>query len=96
MATTTRRFTQRHYDHMAAEIAGSENSKVEKLTVVKFLIETFQDESDKFKRDLFIRACGFTVSEFVMFVGASVGAVLDDLGPVEGGPWPAADRSPSD
>ena len=72
MATT---FAQRHYKYMAAKIAGSDDSKVEKLTAVKFLIGAFQDDSDKFKRNLFVQACGFTT--LASFVGAHTADTAD-------------------
>ena len=54
---------------MAAEIAGSGDSKVEKLMAVRFLVVVFQDDSEKFKRNLFIQACGFTMAELASFMG---------------------------
>lgn len=52
-------FTQRHFIHMADEVANSTATRDEKLAIVRFLAEAFSADSDNFKVDLFVRKCGF-------------------------------------
>lgn len=55
------RFTRRHYEHMAAEVAEGNGwtTQDEKLAIVRFLAGVFNADSDNFRIDLFVRKCGF-------------------------------------